>query len=249
MKIFIADDHPIIRDGLTQIIESQLDMKVVAQAKDADQTVELAHQVDWDVAVIDYSMPGADGGELIRRLKGQHPHRPVIVLSFHPEETHGLEAIKAGASGYVNKENTADEIIAAIRKVASGKKHVGPKLAEKMAMELAQGEARRADDILSERERYVLPLLAQGMKVKEIGQELSLRPNTISTYRLRILRKLGLKNNIELVRYVIKTQAAKDIERAQPIGERTRSPLNAAPLAELPLLVGRQSLGKSRIPV
>ncbi len=214
MKVLIADDHPVIREGVTQIIESQADMKVVAQAKDADQVVEAARRADWEVAVVDYSMPGADGSELIRRLKADYPRRPVVVLSVHPEEIQGLEAIKAGASGYVNKESAADELVLAIRKVACGGKYIGPKLAERIAIEFAQGRTRAVDERLSNREFFVMPLLATGRTIKEISEELSLSPNTISTYRLRIFRKLGLRNNSELVRYVIRSQTER--ERIQP---------------------------------
>ncbi len=213
MKVLIADDHPVIREGIQQIIESDPGMRVVAQGKDASHTLELAHRVNWDVAVVDYTMPGASGDELIQLLKRDYPRRPVIVLSVHPEDTKGLVAIKAGASGYVNKESAVDEIVLAIRKVASGRKYIGPKLAEKMAIELAQEQVRPISETLSERERFVAPLLASGKKVKEISQELSLRPSTISTYRSRILRKLGLKSTVELVRYVIKTQQADESER------------------------------------
>ncbi len=210
MRILIADDHPVIRHGVTQIIESSAEMTVVAQAQDATQAVELAHRVDWDVAVIDYSMPGADGSELVRRLKRDFPSRPVIVLSVHPEEIQGLEVIRAGASGYVNKESAADEVVRAIKKVAAGGKYIGPRLAEKIAIELAREQTDLLSDGLSERERCVMPLLASGRKVKEISQELSLHPNTVSTYRSRIFRKLGLRNNTELVRYVIRAQMVNE---------------------------------------
>ncbi len=221
MRILIADDHPVIRRGLSEIIESEAEMKLIGQATDAQETIELAHRVWWDVAVIDYSMPGADGTELIKRLKADYPRRPLIVFSEHSEEIAGLAAIKAGASGYISKECAADELLQAIRKVASGGKYIGPRLAEKMAFELARERTLPVGERLSERERYVAPLLASGMKVKEIGQELSLSPNTISTYRCRILRKLGLRNNAELIRYVIQTKSADEVQRSYPLGIQT----------------------------
>ena len=210
MRILIADDHPVIREGLKNIIESHEAMTVVGEAKDADQALELASRLNWDVAVVDYSMPGRAGADLVKEIKRCHPGRPVLVLSVHPEEIQGVQVLKAGASGYLNKEGAAEELIIAIKKVASGGKYVGPKLAERLVDDLALNAERPVHEMLSDRECRVMPLLASGKKIKEISEELYLHPSTISTYRARILRKLGLERNSDLIRYAIKHRMIRD---------------------------------------
>ncbi len=204
MKVLIADDHPVVRRGLKHILEANPEMSVVAEAKDGNEAVELARKLDWDVAVVDYSMPGRGGVELVKEIKRHQPNRPVLVLSMHPEELHATQVIKAGGSGYLNKESAADELAVAIKKVARGGKYVSPALAEKLAEELAPGAERPLHETLSDREYRVMWLLASGKQINEIGKEMFLSPSTISTYRLRILRKLKLANNAQLVRYAVK---------------------------------------------
>jgi len=149
-------------------------------------------------------MPGRGGVELVKEIKRHQPNRPVLVLSMHPEELHATQVIKAGGSGYLNKESAAEELAVAIRKVARGGKYVSPALAEKLADELAPGAERPLHETLSDREYRVMWLLASGKQINEIGKEMFLSPSTISTYRLRILRKLKLANNAQLVRYAVK---------------------------------------------
>ena len=204
MKVLIADDHPVVRRGLKHILEANPEMSVVAEAKDGNEAVEFARKLDWDVAVVDYSMPGRGGVELVKEIKRHQPNRPVLVLSMHPEELHATQVIKAGGSGYLNKESAADELAVAIKKVARGGKYVSPALAEKLADELAPGAERPLHETLSDREYRVMWLLASGKQINEIGKEMFLSPSTISTYRLRILRKLKLANNAQLVRYAVK---------------------------------------------
>jgi two-component system invasion response regulator UvrY len=204
MKVLIADDHPVVRRGLKQILEAHPDMSVVGEAKDGHEAVELARKVEWDVAVVDYSMPGRGGVELVKEIKRHQPNKPVLVLSMHPEELHATQVIKAGGSGYLNKESAADELTVAIKKVARGGKYVSPALAEKLADELSPGAERPLHETLSDREYRVMWLLASGKQINEIGKEMFLSPSTISTYRLRILRKLKLANNAQLVRYAVK---------------------------------------------
>ncbi len=206
MKVLIADDHPVVRQGLKAMLESNPDITVVAQARNGQEAVDFARDLDWDVAVIDYAMPGQSGEELVKAIKQHKPNRPVLVLSAYPESVHATRLIMAGASGYLNKESAGTELVTAVRKVARGGKYVSPALAEKLAEELAAGPERAAHEILSERERRVMRLLAAGKQINEIGQELSLSPSTISTYRSRILRKLKLSNNAELVRYAMKNR-------------------------------------------
>jgi len=206
MKVLIADDHPVVRHGLKAVLEAHPDITVVAEARNGQETLEMARDAEWDVAVVDYSMPGLSGVELVKQLKQQRPDRPVLVLSAYPESLHATQIMKAGASGYLNKESADGELVLAVRKVARGGKYVSPALAEKLAEELASGSDRAPHEALSERETRVMRLLAAGKPINEISQELALSPSTVSTYRARILRKLKLSNNAELVRYAVKNR-------------------------------------------
>jgi DNA-binding NarL/FixJ family response regulator len=203
MRILIADDHPVVRLGLKQILAAERDMLVVGEAKNGQEALELGRSLDWDVAVFDYSMPGRSGVELVKEIKRHHPGRPVLVLSMHPEELHATQVFKAGGSGYLNKESAGEELTAAIRKVAKGGRYVSAALAERLASELSPGSEKSPHETLSDREYRVMWLLASGKSINRIGQEMILSPSTISTYRTRILRKLGLSNNAQLVHYAI----------------------------------------------
>ena len=206
MKILIADDHPVVRSGLKQILASEHDMQVIGEAKDGREALDLLRKTDWDVAVLDYSMPGRSGVDLVKEIKGEYPDRPVLVLSMHPEEVHATQVIKAGGSGYLNKESASEELTAAIRKVARGGKYISPALAERLAEELSPGAEKPLHETLSDREYRVMWLLASGKPIKRIAKEMFLSPSTISTYRIRILRKLGLATNAEMVHYAVKHQ-------------------------------------------
>jgi len=176
---------------------------VVGEAKNGQEALEMGRTLDWDVAVFDYSMPGRSGVELVKEIKRHHPDRPVLVLSMHPEELHATQVFKAGGSGYLNKESAGEELTTAIRKVAKGGRYVSAALAEKLASELSPGSEKAPHETLSDREYRVMWLLASGKSINRIGQEMILSPSTISTYRTRILRKLGLSNNAQLVHYAI----------------------------------------------
>ncbi len=206
MRILIADDHPIVRRGLKQILESEADMVVVGEARDGDEALKLVRKLEWDVAVLDYSMPGKSGLELIQEIKKQHPNRPVLVLSMFPEESHAARVYKARAEGYINKESASEELAAAIRKVASGRKYVSPTFAEKLASDLGSDTEKPLHEILSDREYRVMWLLASGKQINQIAAELFLSASTISSYRTRILKKLKLTDNAALVRYAVKQQ-------------------------------------------
>ena len=206
MRILIADDHPVVRLGLKQILAAERDMIVVGEAKNGQEALEMGRTLDWDVAVLDYSMPGRSGVELLKEFKRHHPNRPVLILSMHPEELHATQVFKAGGSGYLNKESAGDELTSAIRKVAKGGRYVSAGLAEKLASGLAPDRARAPHETLSDREYRVLWLLASGKPISQIAQEMFLSPSTISTYRTRILRKLGLANNAQLVQYAVQHQ-------------------------------------------
>jgi len=206
MRILIADDHAVVRRGLKEILASEHDMEVVGEARNGDEALELVRKVDWDVAVLDFSMPGRSGVELIKEIKRRHPGRPVLVLSMLPEEAHAAQVFKAGGSGYINKESAGEELTAAIRKVANGGKYVSANFAEKLATDLAPDAEKPLHESLSDREYRVMWLLASGKQINQIAAEMFLSPSTISTYRARILKKLKLTDNAALVRYAVKQQ-------------------------------------------
>jgi len=206
MKVLIADDHPVVRHGLKQILSADPAFVVVGEAKNGNEALELARKLDWDVAILDYSMPGRSGLDLLAEFKREFPQRPVLVLSMHPEEVHARRVLKAGGAGYMNKESAGEELAAAIRKVVGGGKYVSAALAEKLAVELAPDSQKPPHETLSDREYRVMWLLASGKPINRIGKEMFLSPSTISTYRIRILRKLGLASNAELVHYAVKHQ-------------------------------------------
>jgi DNA-binding NarL/FixJ family response regulator len=206
MKILIADDHPVVRRGLKQVLASEHDMVVVGEAENGFDVLELARKLDWDVAVLDYSMPGRNGLELVKEMRNMHPDRPVLILSMLPEEVHAAQVYKAGGAGYIKKESASEELTAAIRKVVNGGKYVSPSFAEKLASGLASNAEKPLHEYLSDREYRVMWLLASGKQINQIATELFLSPSTISTYRARILKKLALTDNAALVRYAIKHQ-------------------------------------------
>jgi DNA-binding NarL/FixJ family response regulator len=206
MRILIADDHAVVRRGLKEILASEHDMDVVGEAKNGDEALELVRTLDWDVAVLDFSMPGRSGVELIKEIKRRHPGRPVLVLSMLPEESHAAQVFKAGGSGYINKESAGEELTAAIRKVANGGKYVSAAFAEKLATDLSPDIERPLHESLSDREYRVMWLLASGKQINQIAAEMFLSPSTVSTYRARILKKLKLTDNAALVRYAVKQQ-------------------------------------------
>jgi two-component system, NarL family, invasion response regulator UvrY len=206
MKVLIADDHPVVRHGLKQILATDSDMMVVGEAKNGNEAMDLARRLEWDVAVLDYSMPGRSGLELLAEIKREFPQRPVLVLSMHPEELHARRVLKAGGAGYMNKESAGEELAAAIRKVMNGGRYVSAALAERLAVELAPEAQKPPHETLSDREYRVMWLLASGKPINRIAKEMFLSPSTVSTYRVRILRKLGLSSNAELVQYAVKHQ-------------------------------------------
>jgi two-component system invasion response regulator UvrY len=204
VKVLIADDHPVVRQGLKHMLNADPEVSIVGEARDGDEAFDLAHKVDWDVAVFDYSMPGRGGVELLADVKHDYPDRPVLILSIYPEDPHGLRALKAGAAGYITKESAGDELTKAVKKVATGGRYVSTSLAEKLAMRLTPEQERPPHERLSDREYRVMWLLASGKTLHQIAEEMRLSPSTVSTYRGRILKKLGLTTNVDLVHYAMK---------------------------------------------
>ena len=197
-RVVLADDHKIVRDGLKRILAATDDLQVVAEAADGDELVRLVKANDYDVAVVDMSMPGLSGMALIKRLKDEKPKLRILVLSMHGEQQYAARALKAGASGYLNKDSAAEMLVGALRKVAGGGMHIG----EAAAASLVAAE-RSPHEALSDREFEVLRLLVDGLGPTEIGERLHLSVKTVSTHKTRILEKLGLGSTAELVRYAL----------------------------------------------
>jgi len=204
VRVLIADDHPVVRQGLKMMLSNDPEVDVVGEARDGDEAFDMAHKVDWDVAVLDYSMPGRGGVELLSDVKHDYPDKPVLIMSIYPEDPHGLRALKAGAAGYITKESAGDELTAAVKKVASGGRYISPTLAEKLALRLTPEQERPPHERLSDREYRVMWLLASGKTLHQIADEMHLSPSTVSTYRGRILKKLQLSTNVDLVHYAMK---------------------------------------------
>jgi two-component system invasion response regulator UvrY len=203
LKILIADDHPIVRRGLKQIIDETTDMVVAGEAADGLEVLTKVRVGEYDVVLMDISMPVKNGIDVLAQLKYERPKLPVLMLSMHPEEQYAVQALKAGASGYLTKESAPNELVGAIRKVSTGGKYVSASLAEKLAAIVQKGYEELPHQTLSERELHVMRLIASGKTVSEIAKELSLSVKTISTYRSRILEKMQMKNNAQLTRYAI----------------------------------------------
>jgi DNA-binding NarL/FixJ family response regulator len=203
-NIIIADDHAVVRQGVRQILAAEPDMRVVGEARNFGETLEVVRDHDWDVLILDYSMPGGNGLQVLKKIQKSHPKRPVLILSMHPEEAIAVSALRAGAAGYISKDSASEELPLAIRKAVSGRKYVSAALAEKLALELEEGSAGLTHESLSDREYRVMWMLASGKSITNIAGELSLSPNTVSTYRVRILKKLKVDNNADLVRYAVK---------------------------------------------
>jgi two-component system, NarL family, invasion response regulator UvrY len=203
IKIIIADDHMIFREGLKMVIATTANMTVAGEASTGQELLQKVQENDYDLVVLDISMPGRNGLDTLAELKTMRPKLPVLVLSMHPEEQYALRASKCGASGYLTKGNPTSELLDALQKLALGKKYVSADLAEAMVSCLGEPTPTEIQHSLSNREYQVLCMIASGKPVGKIGEELSLSVKTISTYRTHILRKLNMQNNSELTRFAI----------------------------------------------
>jgi two-component system, NarL family, invasion response regulator UvrY len=201
MKFLIADDHAIVRKGLVQILLEEFPFAQIKEVSNSNQILEEVNRQAWDVIMMDISMPGRNGIETLKQIRSNGIRTPVLMLSMHPEDQYAVRVLRAGASGFLNKETATDELLVAVRKVLEGRKYITPYVAEKLAS--GEFDEKPLHDMLSDREMQVLQLIASGRTVSEIAIEISLSVNTISTYRTRILEKLNLNNNAELTRYAI----------------------------------------------
>lgn len=203
IRVLIADDHTIVRHGLRQILSSEQDMAVSAEAQNGQEVLDIVRRERVDVVVLDISMPGRNGLETLKELKRHHPGIAVIVLSMHPKDQYAVRVIKAGASGYITKESAPSELVVAIRKACRGEKYIDPEIAEVLANYIEHGGTEDPHTRLSDREYEVLCHIASGKGLTEISQEMNLSVKTISTYRSRIIEKTGLSSNAEITRYAI----------------------------------------------
>jgi two-component system, NarL family, invasion response regulator UvrY len=207
IRVLLADDHVIVRSGLRRIIEDAGDMHVVAEAADGREAIQQTHETLPDVAVIDISMPGLDGLEVVSQLRHYYAKLPLLILTMHEEEQYVVRAIAAGANGYITKRSAPEQLVKAIRKVHAGGRYLSDAAAESLAQHLAGGKKSSTPlDSLSNREVQVLRHLALGHTVKEIAQAYHLSTNTVHTYRLRLLKKLNLRNNAELSLFAIQNR-------------------------------------------
>jgi DNA-binding NarL/FixJ family response regulator len=203
IRVLVADDHVLFRRGLKMVLEDTPDMEVADEAGTGREALHKAINGDFDVLLLDISMPERSGFDILKDLKNLKPDLPVLMLTMHPEDKYAVRVLKAGASGYMTKKNAPDELVAAIRKVLEGGRYVSPSLAEKIAFELQEGSEKPLHELLSDREYQVMCLIATGKSMSDIAAELSLSINTVSTYRARILEKMRLKNTAELIHYAI----------------------------------------------
>jgi DNA-binding NarL/FixJ family response regulator len=207
IRVLIADDHAVVRRGIRHILETTPDLVVAAEAGDGEELLEKLRKEPFDVLLMDLTMPATNPVELIARIKAQHPQVAVLVHSMHAEGPVASRMLKAGASGYITKDSEPEQLLAALRKVAAGGRYIGAELAEQLAF--SNGAARPLHELLSDRESQVLFLLASGKTLKAIARELHLSPKTASTYKTRIMQKLNLQSDAELIRYALANHLVK----------------------------------------
>lgn len=203
MKILIIEDHAVVRQGLRLILADKFKRAAFGEARNATEALERVWKEKWDVVVLDLTMPGRSGLEVLKEIKRSRPKLPVLILSMHPEDQFAVRLLKAGASGYLTKESAGEELTGAIRKVIGGGRYISPSLAERMASYLTVDVGKAPHERLSDREFLILRMIASGKPVSQIAKELSLSVATVSTYRARTLQKMDMKNNAELTHYAM----------------------------------------------
>jgi len=203
IRVLITDDHPLVREGLIKILLNESDMEVAGEARTAPEMLDLLRQKGVDVLVLDISLPGKSGLDVLKELRAEHPKLPILILSMHPEDRFALRVLKTGAAGYVTKESAPEELVKAIRKVHQGGKYVSETLAEKLAVGIEEDTGKPLHESLSDREYEILQMIATGKKTGEIARELSLSVRTVNTYRTRIFEKMHMKTNAQLIHYAL----------------------------------------------
>jgi two-component system invasion response regulator UvrY len=203
-RILIVDDHAIVREGLKQILSEVDDLQVAGEADSSSRALQMARREPWDLVLMDISMPDRSGLETLELMKKEHPGLQVLMLSMHRETQYAVRALKTGAAGYLNKQSAPDQLVDAIRLVASGKKYISPEVAQELASQVSGEREGPPHEVLSNREYQTLCLIASGLPVSAIADQLALSVKTISMYRARLLKKMQLKNNSELTHYAIK---------------------------------------------
>jgi DNA-binding NarL/FixJ family response regulator len=201
IRVLIADDHAIVRQGFKQIFSETEDLEVAGEADDGVDALQVARNTEWDVFLLDISMPNRNGIDTLKQLKREFPRLPVLILSMHPEEQYAVRALKAGASGYLTKQSAPDQLVTAIRQVARGKKYVSPGVAQQLVEAIAEDTEKLPHERITDREYQVLVLIAKGKPLTQIAEELNLGVATVSTYRARLLEKMNLKSTAELIHY------------------------------------------------
>ena len=204
LKILIADDHSVVRRGIKQILSEESDMEVLGEASNSDEIFEQLYKEEWDLLILDITMPGKSGLDALIEIKQKKPGIKILILSMHPEEEIAFRALKSGADGYLNKESVPGELIKALRKVAAGGKYISSTLAENIFFSMNKDTTKSLHSELSEREFQVFCLIASGNTLSQIANELNLSVKTISTYRTRILEKMNLKSNVDITHYALK---------------------------------------------
>lgn len=204
IRILIADDHPIYRKGLKQLLDDSLDQVVLDEAENSSEVLNKIHENDYDVLLLDIAMPGRSGLDIIKEVKSERPKLSILMLSAYPEEQYAIRALKSGASGYLTKKSAADELIEAIKKVSRGGKYLTSTLAERLAFAIEEDTDKLPHERLSDREYQVMCMIAGGKAIKEISDELLLGETTVRTYRIRSLEKMKLKNDPEFIHYAVK---------------------------------------------
>jgi DNA-binding NarL/FixJ family response regulator len=206
IRVLIAEDHTLVREGIKQLLAMVDDIEVVGEASDGDALLAALREIACDVLLLDMTMPGPHGIEAIKRIAAQNAPPRILVLTMHNETQIASRALKAGASGFATKDSEPTMLLAAIRKVAAGRRYIDPALADRMVFELGMGDARPPHETLSEREYQIFELLVNGVSVTEIGEQLSISAKTVSTHKIRLLQKLNLTTTADLVRYALEAQ-------------------------------------------
>lgn len=205
LRVLITDDHAMIRVGLKQVLLKAFSSAVIAEAQNTQEAMEQIRKKVWDLVVMDITMPGRSGLDILQDIKLARPNLPVLIMSMHGEDQFAVRVIKAGAAGFISKHSAPEELVKAIRKILGGGKYVSSSVAEKMVFDLGKETEKPPHEALSDRELQVMCMFATGRANKDVARELSLSVKTISTYRARILEKMTMKSNAELTRYAIKS--------------------------------------------